>query len=200
MARAQFDRNEVIEKSIKLFWENGYSASSMKNVVQATGLKPGSLYLSFGNKEALFRESLECYAQKALTQIRHTMDNSFSAGEGIIKILENNIEDTNRENYSSCFLIKTQLELAAAGNELYEYASMKLSEIEALYRSYLEKEYNEDVSRQRATSLMLHIFGMRTYGYQQGSAENIREGLQEGLPWLPWKKKIKCIGPYSILN
>lgn len=54
MARAQFDRDDVIGKSIKLFWKNGYSASSMQQVVKATGLKPGSIYLAFGNKEGLF--------------------------------------------------------------------------------------------------------------------------------------------------
>jgi TetR/AcrR family transcriptional repressor of nem operon len=187
MARAQFDRNEVVDKSIALFWENGFNASSMKQVVQATGLKPGSLYLSFGNKEAIFREALESYAKKSIAQIRQTMDSAASVGEGICRILEKNIQEASKENYCSCFLIKTQIELAAERNELYEYASAKLGEIEALYRSYLEKEFSEEVSRQRATSLMIHIFGVRTYGYQHGSAERMRQALREGLPWLPWE-------------
>lgn len=196
MARAQFDRNEVIEKSTALFWENGFNASSMKQVVQVTGLQPGSLYLSFGNKEAIYRESLETYANKSIARIRTIMDRASSVGEGICEILEKNIEDATREKYSSCFLIKTQMELAAERNELYRYASEKLSEIEALYRSYLEKEYSEEVSRRRATSLMLHIFGMRTYGYQYDSAERMRQGVLEGMPWLPWKEKgIKMVRP-----
>lgn len=73
------------------------------------------------------------------------------------------------------------------GNELHELASAKLSEIEALYEGYLEKEFGKSVSRKRAASMMLHIFGMRVYGYRNGSADRMREGLKEGLPWLPWK-------------
>lgn len=187
MSRAQFDRNEVIDKSIDLFWKNGFSASSMKDVVQTTGLKPGSIYLAFGNKEALFREALERYAEKGITRIRRTLEGAPTVGKGIIRILENNIQEAGGDNYLSCFLVKTQLEMATAGGELHTLASQKLQEIETIYRSYLEKEYDRELSKKRAASIMLHIFGMRVYGYHHGAAEQIREGLEEGLPWLPWQ-------------
>lgn len=187
MARAQFDRDEVIDKSIELFWANGFSASSMKEVVEATGLKPGSIYLAFGNKEGLFREALVSYAEKRAVQLRSVLDNAQSVGEGLCSILEGIVQESTNENYCSCFLIKTRLELAAEKNELYEFASAQLGEIEALLESYLKKEFNEKVSQRRATSLMFHIFGVRVYGYQQGSAERMRNGLREGLPWLPWQ-------------
>ncbi len=187
MARAQFDRSDVIDKSIALFWKNGFSGSSIQQIVKATGLKPGSLYLAFGNKEALYREALEGYTQNAIAQIRNTLDSAKNVGEGICVHLEKIIRESTGENYCSCFLVKTQLELAAKGSDLYTFAASKLGEIEALFRSYLEKEFNKTVSRRRAASLMLHIFGLRVYGYQQNSADRMRQGLREGMPWLPWK-------------
>ena len=186
MARAQFDRSKVIDQSIKLFWKHGFSASSMQQVVKNTGLKPGSIYLAFGSKEGLFQQALEAYAQKSLARIRSTLDSAPSIGEGICTLLEMFVAESTRTDYCSCFLVKTQLELATDGGELHKFASSKLDEIEALYRSYLEREFDSIVSRQRATSIMLHIFGVRVYGYQQGSAERMREGLRVGLPWLPW--------------
>lgn len=72
--------------------------------------------------------------------------------------------------------------MAAEGNEFHELASAKLSEIEALYEGYLEKEFGKSVNRKRATSIMLHIFGMRVYGFRDGSADRMQEGLKEGLP------------------
>ena len=187
MARAQFDRNDILDKSIQLFWRHGFSRSSMQQVVQATGLKPGSIYHSFGNKEALFREALDRYAQKSIVHIRHLMDSAPGVGEGICAHLEAVVEQSTREGYCSCFLVKTRLELAAEGNELHKFASAKLDEIEELFRSYLAKEFDKRTSRQRAVSLMLHIFGLRVYGYRHGSAERMRQGVREGLPWLPWK-------------
>lgn len=187
MAKAKFDRDEVIDKSIELFWQHGFSGTSMQQVVETTGLKPGSIYHSFGNKEALFREALENYAKKSMAQIRNTLDNAASVREGLCAHFEKIIQSSVRKNYYSCFLVKTRLELAAERNELYDFASDKLDEIEALFQSYLEKEFNKEVSRHRAVSIMLHIFGLRVYGYQQGSADRMRQGLREGLPWLPWE-------------
>lgn len=187
MARAQFDRNDVLDRSVELFWQHGFSASSMQQVVQTTGLKPGSIYLAFGSKEGLFREALERYAKKSFDHIRNVLDSAPSVGEGICKHLEAVIQQAARKNYHSCFLVKTRLELAAEATELHEFASAKLNEIEALFRSYLEKEFDDDVCEQRAASLMLHIFGVRVYGYQKGSVERMRLGVREGLPWLPWE-------------
>ncbi len=188
MAKAQFDKNEVIDKSLELFWRHGFTASSMQQVVKTTGLKPGSIYLAFGNKEGLFSEAVESYSQKAMTFLRNTMDTAPSIGEGICRIFETFIQESTEVEYNSCFLVKTQLELAAEGGELHDLAVEKLSEIETLFQAYLEKEYDEEASRQRAVSIMLHIYGVRVYGYQKGSADRIRKELRDGLPWLPWSK------------
>ncbi|WP_319541499.1 TetR/AcrR family transcriptional regulator [uncultured Pseudodesulfovibrio sp.] len=186
MAKAQYDRNCILDRSIELFWEHGFNGSSMKQLVQATGLKPGSLYLSFGNKEAIYREAMQRYAEKGILSIREILDTAPSVGEGLCRILEMYVQEATKKDYCSCFLVKTQLELSAVGNTLHDFAAAKLREVEAVYQNYLEKEFSNAVSTVRATSLMLHIFGMRVYGYQQGSTDRMRRGLKEGLPWLPW--------------
>jgi AcrR family transcriptional regulator len=184
VARAQFDRSKVVDQSIALFWQYGYGASSMQQVVQSTGLKPGSIYLAFGSKEGLFREALEVYAQNSITRIRNILDRASSVGEGLCQLLERFVDESTQVDYCSCFLVKTQLELA--GGELHEFVCSRLEQIEAEFCRYLERECDRTVSRQRATSIMLHIFGVRVYGYQQGAAQRMREGLRAGLPWLPW--------------
>jgi TetR/AcrR family transcriptional repressor of nem operon len=84
-------------------------------------------------------------------------------------------------------LVKTQLELAAEGKRTL-FLFFRQTEVEALFRSYLEKEFSKTVSIRLAASIMLHIFGnARVYGYQQASADRMREGLREGMPWLPWE-------------
>lgn len=189
MTKAQFDRNDVVDRSINLFWQNGFSSSSMQQVVKNTGLQPGSIYLAFGSKEGLFREALEEYARKSKEGLRKRLDSAPSIGEGICAILDEMVKDSLRRNYCSCFLIKTQLELAAQRNEFYDFAATQLAGIEELYRSYLAREFDADLSRKRASSLMLHIFGIRVYSYQRDSAARMREGLREGLPWLPWPQQ-----------
>lgn len=189
MAKAQYDREEIIDKLIDLFWRNGFSGSSMQQVVEATGLKPGSIYYSFGNKEALFKEALDHYARASMARIRGTLDSALSVGEGLCLFLEKMAGEAAKQEFRSCFLVKTQLELANGGGELQAFASAKLCEVEALFQSYLEREYDRQTSRNRAASIMLHIFGMRIYGYQQNSVERMLLVLRESLPWLPWPER-----------
>jgi len=188
MAKVLFKRDEVIDKSMWLFCHNGFKASSMQQIVETTGLKPGSIYHSFGNKESLFREVLTSYSAKSMAKIRETIDGAESINEGILAHLENTVAESISVDYCSCLLVKTQLELTDDGkkNNLHDFAANQLKEVESLFRSYLEREYDEETSSERAVSIMLHIFGVRIYGYQQGSAELMLKGLRVGLPWLPW--------------
>jgi AcrR family transcriptional regulator len=186
MAKAQFNREEIIGKAIELFWEKGFSATSMQQVVAATGLKPGSIYYSFGNKEALFKEALETYSQKRKTQIRKILENAPSIEQGLCILLDRFVQEAAEQNFRSCFLVKTQLELASAKNDLHSVAAAKLAEIETLFYQYLIKSYDKIESRRYATSIMFHILGMRIYGYQENPAKRMQQALHDGLPWLPW--------------
>ena len=187
MAKKKFDRDVVLDTAIDLFWQYGFHGSSMQQVTSWTGLKPGSIYLEFTNKEGLFKEALQRYALRSQERLRRVLESAPSIERGICAFLEGVLKDSERSDYCSCFLIKTQLELAAEAGSLYDFACTCLSDFEGILQSYLAKEYDTDVSRARANSIMLHIFGLRVYGYQNSAVKRMREGLREGLYWLPWE-------------
>jgi AcrR family transcriptional regulator len=62
-SRRQFDRAEVLETALQLFWQHGYEATSVAMLLKAMGLTAPSLYAAFGNKQQLFREAVERYVQ-----------------------------------------------------------------------------------------------------------------------------------------
>lgn len=57
----QFDRDEALERAMRLFWERGYDATSVSDLGAATGLNPPSLYAAFQDKESLFLEAVDRY-------------------------------------------------------------------------------------------------------------------------------------------
>ncbi|QKV73599.1 TetR/AcrR family transcriptional regulator [Amycolatopsis sp. Hca4] len=61
--RKQFDVDEALRRAMHVFWRWGYSEASMDRLTEGTGLGRSSLYGTFGDKSALFRESLQRYAQ-----------------------------------------------------------------------------------------------------------------------------------------
>ena len=56
-----FNKEQVLNNVIRLFHEKGYNATSMQDLVDATGLNRSSIYNSFGSKKELFQESLKTY-------------------------------------------------------------------------------------------------------------------------------------------
>ena len=53
-----FDEGEVLEKARGVFWDLGYAATSLDDIVRATGLNRPSLYAAFGDKHALYMAAL----------------------------------------------------------------------------------------------------------------------------------------------
>lgn len=45
-----FDRDAALDKAMKLFWQHGYEATSLADLVEATGAKAPTLYAEFTTK------------------------------------------------------------------------------------------------------------------------------------------------------
>jgi len=84
MARPrEFDEARVKEALMNVFWEKGYEATSMQDLVDATGLLKGSLYGAFGDKQALYMIALVHYDR---TRIQAGIDMLGGEGSGREKI------------------------------------------------------------------------------------------------------------------
>src|ERR1700680_977386 len=70
----QFDRNEVLDRAMAVFWQNGYQATSIQDLVDATGVNRGSLYTTFGDKCGLFLAVLDHYAERIARPLMAGLD------------------------------------------------------------------------------------------------------------------------------
>lgn len=186
MAKVQFDRITVIEQSTVLFWRYGFNGTSMQQIFSSTGLKPGSLYLAFGNKEELFRQALLCYANNGLSSLKKNLLAADSVPFAICQQLIRMTQESLEQDYCSCFLLKSQLELASENSDLCQFIQQQIKRIEDLYRQFMVPIYGERQASIYAVSLMLHIFGIRVYGYHKPTQESMLDSLRQGLAWLPW--------------
>src|SRR5258706_9303249 len=68
MARPrEFDRDEVLERAMSVFWSKGFAATSTSDLVEAMQIGRQSMYDSFGDKRALYLEALAHYQQQSVT-------------------------------------------------------------------------------------------------------------------------------------
>ena len=57
----EFDPDQALARAVELFWEKGYEGASLGELTEVMGITRPSLYLTYGNKEELFRKALDFY-------------------------------------------------------------------------------------------------------------------------------------------
>ena len=53
MRYKEYNVNRVLEKSIQLFWKNGFRGCSVKEIVEVIGVNRFSLYHEFADKSGI---------------------------------------------------------------------------------------------------------------------------------------------------
>jgi AcrR family transcriptional regulator len=81
MARPRvFDVDKAVETATELFWRNGYEQTSLADLTTAMGITPPSFYFAFGNKEGLFRRTLQHYYKTRLSRAEQAFDQPTARG------------------------------------------------------------------------------------------------------------------------
>jgi len=70
----QFDEGEALDKALTLFWQKGYSGTTMQDLAEATGVQRGSLYNAYRDKETLFLRVFGVYRERYLGQMREALN------------------------------------------------------------------------------------------------------------------------------
>jgi TetR/AcrR family transcriptional repressor of nem operon len=114
MARPrEFDEDEVLEVAMHTFWERGYDATSVADLMRATGLAKGSVYKAFSDKRALFLAALGRYLEAGRARLRETMAAQASGRAALRAWLESMVELTMTQRPArGCFAVNCAVEVA----------------------------------------------------------------------------------------
>lgn len=85
----QFEPEVALERAMEVFWERGYEAASLAQLLQQMGISRKSMYDTFGNKQSLFLKALEHYAQTELRAIAEQLLASGSPLSNLEQLLSN---------------------------------------------------------------------------------------------------------------
>ncbi|MDF1676722.1 MAG: TetR/AcrR family transcriptional regulator [Vicingaceae bacterium] len=134
-----FDEQEVLTKAMNLFWKQGYSATSVQDLVTHLGINRASIYDTFGDKEKLFLKAFENY-RKANTQgIIQFFDNQNNVKEGFRQLFEMAIEDSvNDQEKKGCFVVNTTTELIPGDETILKIIEENRKTFEAIFLNYLK--------------------------------------------------------------
>ena len=133
-----FDQEIVLLKAMNLFWEKGFHATSVQDLVSELEISRGSLYDTFGGKQELFDQSLEQYKRDNLEWLSSFLNSEQDVKKGIRKLMESIVErGLTDPEYKGCFVAKTCDGLSANDKALKASMEEYQMKVNAVISDYL---------------------------------------------------------------
>ncbi|MDI6025964.1 TetR/AcrR family transcriptional regulator [Corticibacterium sp. UT-5YL-CI-8] len=136
-----FDPDAILERARNVFWNTGYSATSLDELAAATGLNRPSLYGAFGDKQALYLAALEKSRAESVRgliaalapeeTLRESLERLFAAAAQIYL--------RGDAGQRGCFLIGTAVTEAVADAEIRHVLSLALNELDTAFEERLRR-------------------------------------------------------------
>ena len=140
MARPkQYDRTELLDRSVELFRRQGYNGTSTAELVEELGLNRKSMYAEFGSKQGLFEATLEHYDGRHLTRVLAPLE-APDAGVDAIRQAFTNYAAASEGwfNGRGCLLCNTAVERAALDPASGRFVADYFDRLNRAFRNALE--------------------------------------------------------------
>jgi TetR/AcrR family transcriptional repressor of nem operon len=112
----EFDPDEAVAAAMALFWEHGYEATSVQDLVEHTGVGRRSMYDTFGDKHSLYLKALDRYmaaAEKSFGDAAATAPDGRTAIRGLFDALLDAAPDDRR----GCLVVNSATELGPTDDD-----------------------------------------------------------------------------------
>jgi AcrR family transcriptional regulator len=134
-----FDPEKALHEARDVFWDAGYAASSLDELSAAMAMNRPSVYAAFGDKEALYLQTLEGYRDDGAAAMRAALDPRKPLAEGLREMYAGALElyFSNTPAPRGCFLIGTAATEAVRNEKVRATYRGSL----ALFDSLLEERF-----------------------------------------------------------
>ncbi|MEV4656774.1 TetR/AcrR family transcriptional regulator [Micromonospora sp. NPDC049301] len=137
MARPrQFDEEQVLRAVRDQFWDAGYAATSLEDLMRVSGLGKGSLYGAFGDKHQLFLRALRSYTDTSGGYLREMLTSTPRALDALRAFVMAPVRDPGGAAArrgclmanSTCELATTDADVLAEARRTYEATTALVAE------------------------------------------------------------------------
>ena len=188
MARPrEFNEYQVIENLMTVFWDKGYEATTMQDLVKASGLLKGSLYGAFGDKQALYLAALKHYDRTRIQAGIDMLNGEGSVRQKIARLFDNVIESTKRGLFAGgCLLCNASLEKAVSDKQVKAEVKTTIRRLKVAIMDALKAgNVNEDQAASLAAFIVSAYFGTRVLAKGGAPAAMIGDTRDHCLQLLP---------------
>lgn len=169
----EFDRTEALNKAMKVFWQKGYTATSMNDLYEAMGIKSPSLYAAFGSKEDLYEEVLLHYEQSVAPVIWGHMSTEPSPHQAVWLWLERSADMLTQTDMPHGCMVTLSAVGSEGNDRLGEIVRrLRTSGIDLLKARLLEAQQQGDLPASVDIDALTRLY----ISVQQGMSIQARDG------------------------
>jgi TetR/AcrR family transcriptional repressor of nem operon len=166
---AEFEHDAVLDTAMELFWQRGYEATSLADLLDVMGLSRSSFYRSFKSKHELFLCCLDRYRVKTTADLRQRLDRAASGRDFIEEALYWAIEEVvESADPRGCLIMNTATEFAQRDGPISRAVADGLDDYRAIFLEAIERGRAEGSieppqdDRLMANYLVTTMSGLRT--------------------------------------
>ena len=157
----QYEPEIIAGIAMNVFWTQGYGATSIEDLAEATGLSRSSLYSEYGSKRALFSAAVNHYLEYFSSRLAPLSDGGLDALEEFFE----QISADQPGKPAGCLMVNTMTEFVLADPSFADDAALyrimvKDAFSDALAAAELSGEIDPGSSGRRADFLTTQLFGL----------------------------------------
>jgi len=107
-----FNRDQALKRALELFQARGYGATSIQDLVDAMGIGRQSLYDTFGDKDALYREALNRYIAEGSRSVLVALESPLPLRRAVSVVLDGVVAHLADPDCRPCFIAHASLDRA----------------------------------------------------------------------------------------
>jgi len=165
----EFDVDQALNAAMEAFWAKGYEATSLSDLMSATGLHKGSIYQAFGGKHSLFIKALKRYLEDMRKGKNELLANAESPLAGLRAVAHGMVDIVDDSPCpKGCMAINALVELAPHDDEVQRIMTdhigrMRRSIEDVVARAQEGGEMSDERSPELVAAMMLtFIIGLGT--------------------------------------
>lgn len=178
----EFDPDQVTDVVMQVFWHKGFAATSVQDLVAATGLSRSSLYGTFKNKEALYQRAL--YRYHINTQKNIDLLSSDGPVKAIISQLFSRIiaDEISDLQHRGCFMANASLELAGHDEKIAQSVRDNFQRLQIAFERLIQRgQQSGELSSQHSARALALFFVNTIQGIRVLSKACTEQNRQESL-------------------
>ena len=141
MARPrEFDPDAALDKAMRQFWAKGYHDTSIRDLVEKTGVNYYGLYEVFDSKHGLLLAALDRYRQTVTVAFGKVIGEAPPTRAGLLRAFDQIFDLLETEDGQvGCMMCNAAIELAPHDDDVADRVRAHLKLLEGIFESWLKR-------------------------------------------------------------